>query len=174
MLDAGCTRLDLSGVEGQRLLASGLAGPWSATIVVEGNAGPELAANLDAPSVTVLCRGDAADAAGSGLRAGRLVIAGGSDDGLGYAQRGGTIVVRGDTGHRAGLMQAGGLLVVLGSIGRLPGERQSGGAFVAQEGRIGPHERRGCRGGRLVRLGPNRPRPVDVDQAIASAVGVLR
>jgi glutamate synthase domain-containing protein 3 len=173
LLDAGATRVVLAGVEGQRLLAANLRGPWSATIVIEGDSGPELAAGLDARNVTVVCRGRAADAAGSGLRAGRVVIGQGSGDGLGYAQRGGTIVVRGDAGHRAGLLQAGGLLIVLGATGRLTAERQSGGFFVAHEGRLGPHEGRGRRGGSLFLLGPDRPPPPEVAETVDSALSLL-
>jgi glutamate synthase domain-containing protein 3 len=173
LLDAGATRVVLAGVEGQRLLVAGLRGSWSATIVVDGNAGPELAAALDAPHVTVVCRRGVADAVGTGLRAGRLVIGGNSGDGLGYAQRGGTMVARGDAGHRAGLMQAGGLLVVLGATGRLAAERQSGGLFVAHEGRVGPHEGRGRRGGRSLLIGADRALPAEVDEAIRLATALL-
>jgi glutamate synthase domain-containing protein 3 len=173
LLDAGATRVVLAGVEGQRLLAAGLRGPWSATILVEGGAGPELSAALDAPNLTVVCRGGTADAAGTGLRAGRLIIGGDSGDGLGYAQRGGTIVVRGDAGHRAGLMQAGGLLVILGATGRLAAERQSGGLFAAQEGHVGPHGGRAHRGGRFILVGPDRTLPADVDEAVGLALGLL-
>ncbi len=161
LLDTGKTRVVLAGVEGQRLLACRLRGGWSATIVVDGDAGPELAAEMDAPDVTVLCRGGAADAAGRALVAGRLVIGGGAGDGLGYAQRGGTILVRGDAGHRAGLMQSGGSIVLLGTVGRLAGERQSGGLLVAHGDRLGPNAGRGRLGGRLVRLAPDHALPTD-------------
>ena len=39
-LDRGCRMIRLAGVRGQRLMASGLAGPWDATIEVDGDAGP--------------------------------------------------------------------------------------------------------------------------------------
>ncbi len=40
LLDAGHPRVLLAGAEGQRLLVAGLAGAWSATVEVEGRAGP--------------------------------------------------------------------------------------------------------------------------------------
>lgn len=153
LLAGGARRVVLAGVEGQRLLASGIRGPWSASIEVRGRAGPELAAGLDAPGVFVICRGDAADGAGSRLASGTVVVEGGVGDGLGYAQSGGTILVLGPAEHRAGLLQAGGTLVVLGGLGRLANEGQSGGTFVMGEGHAGPHLGRGRRGGRRVEIG---------------------
>ena len=170
LLGGGARRIVLAGVEGQRLLMSRLRGDWSATIVVDGHAGPELAAEMNAPGLTVLCLGGAADAAGRGLVAGRVVIEGDVGDGLGYAQRGGTILVRGGAGPRAGLMQAGGSLVVLGAVGRLAGERQSGGILVVPDDRVGPHAGRGRLGGRLVRLGPSEALPTHDLDALESAL----
>ena len=48
-LNLGQTHVRLTGVAGHRLLAAGLDGPWHATVDVEGNAGPELAAAMNAP-----------------------------------------------------------------------------------------------------------------------------
>jgi glutamate synthase domain-containing protein 3 len=149
-LDFGARRIVLAGVGGQRLLASRLVGSWDALIEVEGNAGPELAAELDAPGLTVVVRGNVADGAGRGLVAGRLIVTGSASDGLGYTQTGGTIVVHGSAGHRAGLMQAGGSLIIVGAVGRLAAERQTGGVLIVHRGRLGPHERRGATGGRMV------------------------
>lgn len=154
LLDAGHPVVRLAGVEGQRLLASGLRGAWSAVVEIEGDAGPELASGLDAPRLTVVCRGRAADGAGSGLRDGRLVVIGSAGPAVGYAQRGGTVVVVGDAGPRAGLNQTGGVLLLLGSVGPLAGERQSGGTLAARAGRVGPHLGHGRRGGRFVEIQP--------------------
>lgn len=151
-LDSGHRLIRLTEVEGQRLLASGLRGSWSAVIEVLGNAGPELAAELDAPGVTILCRGSAADGAGRGLRSGRLAIAERSGDALGAGMAGGSIVVRGTTGHRAGLRQRGGLLVLLGPAGRLLADRQSGGLLFAERELIAEATGRGRSQGRLVPL----------------------
>jgi len=157
LLDEGVRRVELSGVRGQRLIASGLKGPWEATVVVGGDAGPELARGLDAPGLTVVCRGGSADGLAQGLVRGRVAVEGDAGDGAGYGQRGGTILIRGDAGHRAGLMQRGGMLVVLGKVGRLAGERQDGGLLVARPARDGSDVGRGRRGGRLIRL--DRPIP---------------
>jgi glutamate synthase domain-containing protein 3 len=173
LLEAGAARIVLAGAEGQRLLAAGLRGRWSSTIVIDGHAGPDLAAGLSAPGVTVVCRGDAADGAGSGLEAGRIVVEGGAADGLGYAQVGGTIVVKGPVGHRAGLMQAGGLLVLLGSVGRLAGERQRGGVLAAFADRLGPTSGRGQAGGRILRLTSGQALPIDDLDRLESALIAL-
>jgi methylamine---glutamate N-methyltransferase subunit B len=150
LLDRGHPRVVLAGVEGQRLLLSGLVGPWRATVEVEGSAGPELAAALDAPGLRVVCRGAAADGAGRGLRAGSVLILGPAGDATGYAMAGGVLVAAGEAGPRAGLSQSGGVLVLAGPVGRLAGERQSGGLLVAL-GDLGPNAGHGRRGGRLAR-----------------------
>jgi glutamate synthase domain-containing protein 3 len=162
-LDDGHARVRLVGAEGQRLLAAGLAGPWRAVIEVEGRAGPELAAGLNAPGLTLVCRGPAADGAGRALRAGTLVLAGDCGPALGYALEGGAVVAAGAVGPRAGLNQRGGLIVVLGAVGRLAAERQAGGLFFARDDRLGPYAGRAARGGRLVRLGRESTRPDDAD-----------
>jgi glutamate synthase domain-containing protein 3 len=150
LLDAGHRRVRLAGAEGQRLLGSGLRGAWNALIELEGRAGTELAAALDAPGLTIVCRGPAADGAGRGLRAGRLVILGAAGPAVGYAMEGGTIVVLGAVGPRAGLNQRGGQLVAFEAVGPLAAERQAGGRFLAYEDRVGPHAGRGRRGGEMV------------------------
>jgi len=164
-LDAGHRLVRLAGVERQRLLVSGLKGRWEAVVEVEGEAGPELAAGLDAPGLTVVCRGAAADGAASGLRSGRVVILGAAGAAVGYAMRGGTAVVAGDAGPRAGLNQSGGILVLLGKAGRLAGERQSGGTLFIGADRLGPNAAVGRRGGRFVRLSPaTATDPADAEQ----------
>jgi glutamate synthase domain-containing protein 3 len=168
LLDLGATRVRLAGVEGQRLLLAGLVGPWSATVVVEGTAGPELAGGMDAPGVTVVCLGDALDGAGSGLKSGRLWVLGDAGDAVGYAQGGGAIVIAGAAGHRAGLNMKEGILIFDRSVGRLAGERQAGGRIFVNEGCHGPHLGHGRRGGRLVVLTsplPDDPADFEVHQA---------
>lgn len=162
-LGAGHGRVRLAGAEGQRLLVSGLSGDWVAVIEVEGRAGPELAAEMDAPGLTVVCGGPAADGAGRGLRAGRLVIRGDAGPALGYAMQGGTIVALGSVGPRAGLNQRGGLIVALGAVGPLAAERQAGGRFFAFEDRLGPHAGRGRRGGSFGRFVPGDEPPRHLD-----------
>jgi glutamate synthase domain-containing protein 3 len=150
LLDAGHRRVRLAGAEGQRLLSSGLRGAWNASIELEGRAGTELAAALDAPGLTIVCRGPAADGAGRGLRAGRLVILEDAGPAVGYAMEGGTIVALGAVGPRAGLNQRGGQIVAFEAVGPLAAERQAGGRFLAYEDRVGPHAGRGRRGGEMV------------------------
>ncbi len=149
-LDAGHRRVTLSGVEGQRLLLAGLSGNWPAVIEVEGRAGPELAANLDAPNLIVVARGDVADGAGRGLRAGHLLIFGDAGAAVAYRQSGGLIAVTGQAGPRAGLELSGGLLVISGTAGLLAAERQSGGWIVLLSQSLSPHAGRGQRGGCLL------------------------
>jgi glutamate synthase domain-containing protein 3 len=152
LLDAGHRRVRLEGAEGQRLLASGLVGPWDAVVEIDGRPGPECAADLDAPGLVVVCSARAADGAGRGLKAGRVLFLDGAGDAAGLAQRGGTLIVAGNVGHRAGLDQQGGTFAALGPVGRLSGERQAGGRIFVVRGLIGPYPGRGRRGGRWIEL----------------------
>ncbi len=175
-LNLGEPHVRLEGVAGQRLLISRISGAWQALIEVEGNAGPELAAELDAPGLTVVCRGSAADGAGRGLAAGRLVIGGEASAAVGYFQRGGLIVAVGGVGPRAGLAQCGGDLVLLGKVGALAGERQTGGRLICMQGRTGPHAGHGRQAGRLIVLPAEQFLAADLDQddsrLIAVALGL--
>lgn len=150
MLDDGQTRIRLAGVDGQRLLVSGLRGNWSAVVEIEGNTGPELAACLDAPNLIVLARGSAADGAGRSLRAGSLLVFGESGDATAYRQSGGVVVVLGTSGHRAGLELSGGTLIVGGPTGRLLADRQCGGRIIALHASHGANVGHGRTGGRLI------------------------
>jgi methylamine---glutamate N-methyltransferase subunit B len=153
-LDAGQAYVRLIGAEGQRLLLAGLSGAWSAQVEIEGETGPELAAALEAPGLTVVARGATGDGAARGLRAGRVILLGAAGDALAYGQEGGTVLAAAGAGHRAGLAQRGGSLVVLGPVGRLAGERQAGGRLFAVADRLGPHAGHARRGGSLLRLAP--------------------
>ena len=152
-LDLGARSLRLTGANGQRLLVSGLFGPWTAVIEVMGHAGPELAQGLYAPGLTVVCRGSVADGGASGLRAGQLLVMGAAGPAFGYAQRGGLAMVVGSAGARAGLCQGGGDLILIGQIGPLAGERQSGGRLLTSAD-LGPHSGRARRGGRFIQMEP--------------------
>jgi methylamine---glutamate N-methyltransferase subunit B len=162
-LNLGQTHVRLTGVAGQRLLAAGLVGPWHAKVDVEGGAGPELAAGMNAPNITLHCLGTAADGCGSGFLAGRLLVLRSVGVALGYFQRGGMIVAAGDVAARAGLCQQGGDLLLLGRTGPLAGERQSGGCLFLQESLTGPHAGRGARGGQRI----------DFDLCLADRVKLL-
>lgn len=150
LLDRGHPQIHLEGAEGQRLLASGLSGQWHAVVEIQGPTGPELAANLDAPHLTIIARGSTRDGAARGLRSGRVLILGDAGDAAGYAQSGGILIVAGLTGHRAGLAQSGGVLAILGSTGRLVSDRQTGGHCFLPSGAYGPHGGRGRQGGRFL------------------------
>jgi len=150
-LDRGCQSFHLTGANGHRLLVSGLAGSWNAVIEVIGDAGPELAAQMDAPGITVVCRGSTADGGASRLKAGRVLILGTAGPAFGYALRGGLAMVVGTSGARAGLRQRGGDLILLGRAGPLVGERQLGGRLLTHA-ELGPHAGRGRLGGRFIRM----------------------
>jgi methylamine---glutamate N-methyltransferase subunit B len=137
-LDQGCRSIRLTGAGGQRLLVARLVGPWSAVIEVVGDAGPELAAEMEAPAVSVVCRGSVADGGASGLKCGRVLVLGRTGPAFGYSQRGGLAMVVGTAGCRAGLCQLGGDLILIGRAGALAGERQVGGRFLAIAD-LGPH-----------------------------------
>lgn len=151
-LDAGHSVIRLTDVGGHRLLAAGLRGPWSALIEICGNAGPELAAGLDAPGLTILCRGSAADGAGRGLKQGRLIILGGAEHAVGIRMEGGSLLVGESSGHRAGLRQQGGTIILLGPTGRLIGDRQAGGVLLTRSVDVNASPRRLDGNGRLGRL----------------------
>ena len=154
LLDAGESVVRLAGVEGQRLLLHGLRGTWTGMVELHGWAGPELAAELDAPNLCILCFGHAAEGAGRGLHAGSLLIAGAAGDAVAYGQSGGVIVVAGAAGARAGLNLSGGTLALLGASGRLAGERQFGGRIFARADALGPYPGHGRRGGIFSRILP--------------------
>jgi glutamate synthase domain-containing protein 3 len=167
-LDEGARLVRLAGAEGQRLLASGLKGTWNAVVEVEGRVGPEFAAEVNAPGLTLVCHGAAADGAGRSLRAGCVAILGDAGVAIGYAQEGGTVVVAGSVGPRAGLNQRGGDLVLLGDVGPLAAERQSGGRVFVFDRRLGPHAERGRRAGKVVRLAIEADPLVNLDAEDAS------
>jgi glutamate synthase domain-containing protein 3 len=151
-LDEGQKHVRLVGAERQRLLLAELSGAWTATVEIEGETGPELAAALNAPGLTVVARGPSADGAARGFRAGRLILLGAAGDALGYGMEGGTVLANEGAGHRAGLDQRGGVLLIRGPVGRLAGERQGGGRLFVSSQQIGPHSGHGRRGGTLLRL----------------------
>ena len=151
-LQTGFKTIVLQGVEGQRLLVSGLSGDWEGCVVVEGRAGPDLGAGLNTPRLRVDCLGDVADGVGHSLRGGSICVRGNAGTCAGYGLSGGRIIIEGNTGPRAGLNQKGGLLVVFGNAGNLVGEGRAGGIFAAFAGRIGKHPNLAATGGRFLNL----------------------
>ncbi len=150
-LNARQGKVRLVGAEGQRLLVAGLAGEWNAVVEVEGRAGPEFTADLDAPGLTVICHGPVADGAARGLRAGRVVVLGDAGAALGYMQEGGIVVAAQGVGPRR-LESARRRARDPGSGRPSGGRTAEGGAPFAYAACLGPHAGRGWRGGRLVRL----------------------
>lgn len=146
-LDRGDAQIRIEGAEGHRLLVAGLAGTWRATVEIVGRAGPELCFGMSAPGVTVVCRDRSGDGAGSGLKAGTLVLMGPSGTAVGYHQEGGLVIAAGAAGPRAGLGLRGGDLVVLDSAGPLAGEAQRGGRLLLPVGRVGRQWGWGASGG---------------------------
>jgi len=157
LLDEGHPIVELAGVNRQRLLISGLVGQWHASIVVVGNPGPELAAELDAPHLRIHVMGSVADGVARGMKAGRVIVAGQAGDGSGYSLRGGGLLIEGAAGHRTGLMMSGGTIIVRGGVGRLVAERQIGGTIFVADPIASPLDRRGASNGRLIRVGGGLP-----------------
>lgn len=167
LLDQGHSLIRLVGVERQRLLLSQLHGDWPGRIVVEGNPGPEFAAEFDCPNIVIDCHGSTSDGAARAMGAGCVLIRGRGGDALGLNLRGGIVMVLGDAGERLGLEMVDGVLGVAGSIGRLLGERQRGGRIlIMQQATRGPFVRHGAVGGILEEL-PTRQKLID---AVADAI----
>lgn len=129
LFDSGVSRIHLARCGGQRLLLFGLRGPGGCLIEVEGDVGPEFAAELDAADVRVYVRGSVADGVARGMRSGAVLVAGNAGDVAGYAMAGGTLAIAGSAGRRVGLDMTGGLIAVHRGTGGLVGERRRGGAI---------------------------------------------
>ncbi|WP_337176997.1 glutamate synthase [Paludisphaera sp.] len=170
-LDRGDRLVRLEGPSGQRLLLAGLAGSWDAVIEVAGDAGPELAAGMDAPNVVVVCTGRSADGAGAGMRSGTLLLLDPSGSATGCRLAGGSLIAADAVGPRAGLGMSGGDLILLGPVGPMAGDRQSGGRlFLPAEPAI-PHAGREAVGGRRFAGDPGEGE-ADARQALAEARGL--
>lgn len=170
-LDRGERRVKLEGPAGHRLLLAGLAGAWGAVIEVAGDAGPELAAGIDAPGVVIVCSGRSADGAGAGIRSGTLLLLGPTGSAVGCRQAGGTIVAADAVGPRAGLGMSGGDLVLLGAVGPMAGDRQSGGRIFLPPGVELSHVGREAAGGRRFRGTPDE---AEARHAFDSARSLIR
>ncbi len=129
LLQSGVSRVRLARCGGQRLLLYGLRSNRGCRIEVEGDVGPEFAAELDAADVRVYVEGSVADGVARGMRNGAVLVAGNAGDVAGYAMAGGTLAIAGSAGHRTGLDMTGGLIAVHRGAGRLAGERRRGGTI---------------------------------------------
>src|SRR5256884_9212733 len=92
----------------------------SATVVVNGNAGPGVAENMMSGQVRV--KGDVSQAAGASGCGGLLVVDGNASARCGISMRGIDIVVKGSVGHLSAFMAQAGNLVVLGDAGEALGD----------------------------------------------------
>src|SRR5260370_40002880 len=92
----------------------------SATVVVNGNAGPGVAENMMSGQVHV--KGDVSQAAGATGRGGLLVVDGNAAARCGISMNGLDIVVKGSVGHLTAFMAQAGSLVVLGDAGEALGD----------------------------------------------------
>ncbi len=129
LFESGASRIRLARCGGQRLLLFGLRGRGDCLIEVEGDVGPEFAAELDAADVRVYVRGSVADGVARGMRSGAVLVAGNAGDVAGYAMAGGTLAIAGWAGRRVGLDMTGGLIAICGGTGGLVGERRRGGTI---------------------------------------------
>ena len=82
-----------------------------------------------------MVHGNAQDAVGDTMNAGRIIVHGSIGDAAGYAMRGGEIYVEGNAGYRAGIhMKAYGdklpAMVIGGRAGSFLGEYQAGGVII--------------------------------------------
>jgi glutamate synthase domain-containing protein 3 len=92
----------------------------SATVVVNGNAGPGVAENMMSGRVHVT--GNVSQAAGATGRGGLLVVDGNAAARCGISMKGIDIVVKGSVGHLSAFMAQAGTLVVLGDAGEALGD----------------------------------------------------
>nr|MDD6336220.1 glutamate synthase [bacterium] len=150
------TDIEITGLCGQRYLASGLAGK---RLVLHGTPGNALGAYLCSGCIDV--HGNAQDALGDTMDGGEIIVRGSAGDAPGYAMRGGRILVRGNVGYRAGIhMKAyqdkNPLLVVGGCAGHFLGEYLAGGTIAVlgldgdgQQAPVGAFCGTGMHGGRI-------------------------
>ena len=127
----GVTNFTLTGIKGQRYIATGLAGDLSFTI--HGTPGQDMGAFMRGPRIRV--EGNAQDGLGNTMDDGYVVVNGLAGDVLGYGMRGGHIIVRNDVGYRVGIhmkayMEKQPVIVIGGKAGDFLGEYMAGGAII--------------------------------------------
>lgn len=121
--------VNITGCNGQRYIASGLAGK---TVEIEGTPGNALGAYLDGAKITVW--GNVQDAVGDTMNEGLICVHGSAGDATGYAMRGGAIYIRSNAGYRAGIHMKAyreklPVLVIGACAGSFLGEYQAGGVI---------------------------------------------
>lgn len=129
-LSRGVGKVHLTGARGDRLLLAGLSGTWTADIRIDGDLGTELARNMNAPGVFVLANGAAGAGAGSGMKAGTLVITGKAGPLLGTQLAGGEIWALAGAGARLAYRAEGGLIVASSGVGPMAMDRRRSGTLT--------------------------------------------
>ena len=157
-LDAGRQKILLKGAEGQRLLLAGLAGPWTAVVEIEGNAGPELAAAVSSP------RADGASRREGRRRSGPGPPRGPSDRPRRRGRRARLRSGRGDHHRRRGRRDtapgwasAAACSSSWGASAGSPAIARRGARLFVLADRLGPYAGRGQRGGRTRPAGAEPP-----------------
>ncbi|WP_165229913.1 formylmethanofuran dehydrogenase subunit C [Aquisphaera insulae] len=157
--DGGDDRLTVVGdLRGVRGIARGMT---AGDLVVRGDAGPELGAEM--AGGTIELHGSAGPYAGAEMRGGRLVIRGAAGDFLGAAypgsrtgMRDGVILVDGTAGDDVGSLMRRGLIAVRGDAGEGLGRSMIAGTVVAL-GDVGRGLGAGMKRGSLVLPGLSTP-----------------
>jgi formylmethanofuran dehydrogenase subunit C len=135
-------------------LGGGMAG---GELIVEGDAGRELAAGMTGGAVEV--RGSVGDGAGAAMAGGTLRVAGDAGDRLGAAtagaskgMTGGEIVVGGSAGRETAARARRGLVVVCGDVGERGARSMIAGSLIVL-GRAGAGAGEGSKRGSVVAVG---------------------
>jgi glutamate synthase domain-containing protein 3 len=149
--------ITVKNVLGHRYIGCGMT--ESATIIVEGVPGNDMAAFMNGPKIIV--HGNAQDGVGNTMNAGKVVIKGDAGDILGHSMRGGKIYVRGSVGYRTGLhiksyKEQFPIIVIGGCVRDYLGEYMAGGVIIvlgmpgnANNGIVGRYVGTGIHGGAL-------------------------
>jgi glutamate synthase domain-containing protein 3 len=130
-VEEGVRRLKLTGINGQRYLATGIE--VALEMDVYGVPGQDLAAFMKGPSLRV--HNNAQDGVGNTMDSGKVTVWGMAGDVIGYGMRGGKIHILGDVGYRVGIhmkayQEKVPVIVVGGRAGDFLGEYMAGGAII--------------------------------------------
>ena len=130
-VEDGVRYVKLTGINGQRYLATGIEAPVEMDIF--GVPGQDLGAFMRGPFIRV--HNNAQDGVGNTMDSGKVVVHGMAGDVIGYGMRGGRIHVLGDVGYRVGIHMKAyrdkiPVIVVGGRAGDFLGEYMAGGAII--------------------------------------------
>jgi glutamate synthase domain-containing protein 3 len=131
----GVRNIEVRNIYGQRYIGTNLFGTdrQDVRINIHGTPGSDLGAFMDGPILEVF--GNAQDATGNTMNAGRIIIHGSAGDILGYGMRGGEIFVRGNVGYRVGIhmkeyTEKIPTIVIGGTVQDFFGEYMAGGRII--------------------------------------------